>query len=234
MIDAAIDAGVTFFDTADIYGGQGGSEELIGRALQGRRERVVLATKWGKPMGDGAERRGSRDVHPRRGRGVAAPAADGRDRSLPASRGGSGDAARGDRRDASRSSSPTERSGRGARRTTGPRRSSACARSRRTRSSPSRASTRCCAATPRRSCCRRAQRLGLGLHPVLPARERAPHRQGLARRAAGAGHAAARARDLGRGSRAGRARCARGPTRTAARCSKWRSARCSRRSRSCR
>src|SRR5689334_10901424 len=61
VIDAAIEAGVTFFDTADIYGNQGGSEELIGRALHGRRERVVLATKWGKPMGDGAERRGSRD-----------------------------------------------------------------------------------------------------------------------------------------------------------------------------
>ncbi|MGN6797451.1 MAG: aldo/keto reductase [Gaiellaceae bacterium] len=61
VIDAAIDAGVTFFDTADIYGGQGGSEELIGRALQGRRDQVVLATKWGKPMGDNAERRGSRD-----------------------------------------------------------------------------------------------------------------------------------------------------------------------------
>lgn len=61
VIDAALDAGVTFFDTADIYGGQGGSEELIGRALQGRRDRVVLATKWGKPMGDGAERRGSRE-----------------------------------------------------------------------------------------------------------------------------------------------------------------------------
>jgi aryl-alcohol dehydrogenase-like predicted oxidoreductase len=61
VIDAAIDSGITFFDTADIYGGQGGSEEFIGRALEGRRERVVLATKWGKPMGDGAERRGSRD-----------------------------------------------------------------------------------------------------------------------------------------------------------------------------
>jgi aryl-alcohol dehydrogenase-like predicted oxidoreductase len=60
VVDAAIDAGVTFFDTADIYGGQGGSEELIGRALQGRRDRVVLATKWGKPTGDGAGRRGSR------------------------------------------------------------------------------------------------------------------------------------------------------------------------------
>jgi len=61
VIDAAIDAGVTFFDTSDTYGNQGGSEELIGRALQDRRDQVVLATKWGKPMGDGAERRGSRD-----------------------------------------------------------------------------------------------------------------------------------------------------------------------------
>jgi aryl-alcohol dehydrogenase-like predicted oxidoreductase len=61
VIDAAIDAGVTFLDTADIYGGRGGSEELIGRALQGRRDRVVLATKWGKSMDDGADRRGSRD-----------------------------------------------------------------------------------------------------------------------------------------------------------------------------
>jgi aryl-alcohol dehydrogenase-like predicted oxidoreductase len=61
VVDAALDAGVTFFDTADIYGNQGGSEEILGRVLAGRRDRVVLATKWGKPMGDGAERRGSRD-----------------------------------------------------------------------------------------------------------------------------------------------------------------------------
>ena len=61
VVDAALDADVTFFDTADIYGGQGGSEEILGRLLRGRRDRVVLATKWGKPMGDGAERRGSRD-----------------------------------------------------------------------------------------------------------------------------------------------------------------------------
>ncbi len=60
VVDAALDAGVTFFDTADIYGNKGGSEELLGRVLAGRRDRVVLATKWGKPMGDGAERRGSR------------------------------------------------------------------------------------------------------------------------------------------------------------------------------
>jgi aryl-alcohol dehydrogenase-like predicted oxidoreductase len=60
VVDAALDTGVTFLDTADVYGGRGGSEELLGRALNGRRDRVVLATKFGKPMGDGAERRGSR------------------------------------------------------------------------------------------------------------------------------------------------------------------------------
>ena len=58
-----------------------------------------------------------------------------------------------------------------------------------------------------------------GLHPVLPARERAPDRQGLAQRAAGAGHTAAWARDLGRGSGAGRgaARVGRGARPLAAR-----------------
>ena len=60
VVDAALDAGVTFFDTADIYGNKGGSEELLGRVLEGRRDRVVLATKFGKPMGDGVERRGTR------------------------------------------------------------------------------------------------------------------------------------------------------------------------------
>jgi len=60
VVDAALDSGVLFFDTADVYGGSGGSEELLGRTLVGRRDRVVIATKFGKPMGDGAERRGSR------------------------------------------------------------------------------------------------------------------------------------------------------------------------------
>lgn len=45
-IDYALDAGVNFFDTADVYGG-GHSEELLGKAMQGRRERFVLATKIG-------------------------------------------------------------------------------------------------------------------------------------------------------------------------------------------
>jgi aryl-alcohol dehydrogenase-like predicted oxidoreductase len=61
VVDAALDAGVTFFDTADVYGNQGGSETILGRVLQGRRDQVVLATKFGSDMGDGATRRGSRD-----------------------------------------------------------------------------------------------------------------------------------------------------------------------------
>jgi aryl-alcohol dehydrogenase-like predicted oxidoreductase len=60
VIDAALDAGVTFFDTADVYGNRGGSEEIIGRALVGRRERVVLATKFGHDLGDGETARGAR------------------------------------------------------------------------------------------------------------------------------------------------------------------------------
>ena len=54
VIDAALDAGVTLIDTADVYG-DGSSEEYIGRVLEGRRDRVVLATKFGKPMPDGPD-----------------------------------------------------------------------------------------------------------------------------------------------------------------------------------
>ena len=46
VVDAALDAGVNFFDTADLYGG-GASEEHLGRALQGRRTQAVVATKFG-------------------------------------------------------------------------------------------------------------------------------------------------------------------------------------------
>ena len=60
VIDAALDAGATFFDTADVYGGGGKSEEIIGRALAGRRDQVVLATQFGHDLGDGEEARGSR------------------------------------------------------------------------------------------------------------------------------------------------------------------------------
>jgi aryl-alcohol dehydrogenase-like predicted oxidoreductase len=61
VVDAALEQGVTFLDTADIYGGAGASEELLGEVLAGRRDRVVLATKFGMDMGDGARRRGSAD-----------------------------------------------------------------------------------------------------------------------------------------------------------------------------
>ena len=61
VIDAALDAGITLFDTADIYS-QGLSESYIGEVLEGRRDRVVLATKFGMPMDDGPDiPRGSRD-----------------------------------------------------------------------------------------------------------------------------------------------------------------------------
>jgi len=62
VVDAALDAGITLFDTADVYGNRGGSEELLGKALAGRRDRVVLATKFGHAMSDDAPaNRGSRE-----------------------------------------------------------------------------------------------------------------------------------------------------------------------------
>jgi aryl-alcohol dehydrogenase-like predicted oxidoreductase len=51
VVDAALEQGINFFDTADIYGGEpGGSEDLLGQALQGRRDEVVVATKFGMDM----------------------------------------------------------------------------------------------------------------------------------------------------------------------------------------
>lgn len=60
VIAAALDEGITLFDTADIYGGEGRSEEILGRALRGVREEVVLATKFGMDAGLGYPARGSR------------------------------------------------------------------------------------------------------------------------------------------------------------------------------
>jgi hypothetical protein len=57
MIHTAIDAGINFIDTADVYS-QGESEEIVGKALRGRRDDVVLATKCFNPMGDDRNRRG--------------------------------------------------------------------------------------------------------------------------------------------------------------------------------
>ncbi|HEY5172747.1 MAG TPA: aldo/keto reductase, partial [Acidimicrobiia bacterium] len=51
VVDAALDAGMTLFDTADIYGATR-SEEFLGRALAGRRDRALIATKFGGPIDD--------------------------------------------------------------------------------------------------------------------------------------------------------------------------------------
>jgi aryl-alcohol dehydrogenase-like predicted oxidoreductase len=58
IIHRALDAGINFVDTADVYSA-GESEEIVGRAIAGRRDGVVLATKFHMPMGDDANRRGN-------------------------------------------------------------------------------------------------------------------------------------------------------------------------------
>jgi len=61
VVDAALAEGVTFFDTSNTYGDpHGRSEEFLGQVLRGRRDQVVLATKFGMDMGDGLGPRGSR------------------------------------------------------------------------------------------------------------------------------------------------------------------------------
>lgn len=59
VVRAALDAGITFFDTADVYGGGGGSERMLGELLEGRRDEVVIATKfgWGPDRGHGSAER---------------------------------------------------------------------------------------------------------------------------------------------------------------------------------
>ncbi|CAL9309587.1 aldo/keto reductase [Streptomyces sp. SudanB91_2054] len=58
IVDAALEAGVNVIDTADMYGA-GESEEMVGKAIAGRRDDIVLATKAGMPMGEDPNRRGS-------------------------------------------------------------------------------------------------------------------------------------------------------------------------------
>jgi aryl-alcohol dehydrogenase-like predicted oxidoreductase len=58
VVDAALDAGINFFDTADLYGA-GRSEEFLGKALGARREDVVIATKFGGPIDDDLQHRGA-------------------------------------------------------------------------------------------------------------------------------------------------------------------------------
>nr|WP_294811387.1 aldo/keto reductase [uncultured Sphingomonas sp.] len=54
LVDICLDAGVTLFDTADVYSG-GASEEILGDAIGGRRDSVLISTKTGLPMGDGPQ-----------------------------------------------------------------------------------------------------------------------------------------------------------------------------------
>jgi aryl-alcohol dehydrogenase (NADP+) len=64
VIDRAVDLGINFFDTADVYS-MGRSEEIVGRALQGRRNDVVIATKVGLPTGEGPGDSGLGEEHVR-------------------------------------------------------------------------------------------------------------------------------------------------------------------------
>ena len=54
LIDVSLDAGVTLFDTADVYS-NGASEAILGEAIKGRRDAVLISTKTGLPMGDGPQ-----------------------------------------------------------------------------------------------------------------------------------------------------------------------------------
>jgi aryl-alcohol dehydrogenase-like predicted oxidoreductase len=61
VVNAALDVGITLIDTSDTYGNRGGSETLLGQVLKGRRDQMMLATKFGMDMGGGPdEARGSR------------------------------------------------------------------------------------------------------------------------------------------------------------------------------
>ena len=54
VVDAALSAGINFFDTADVYGG-GQSEQFLGKALKGRRNKAIIATKFGMKMSEGKQ-----------------------------------------------------------------------------------------------------------------------------------------------------------------------------------
>lgn len=59
IIHKAIDLGITLFDTADIYAGRGGSENVLGQVLGDRRKDIVLATKYAKSMADDGTKQGA-------------------------------------------------------------------------------------------------------------------------------------------------------------------------------
>jgi len=59
VVNKALDEGINFFDTADIYGNRGGSETMLGKALGPRRHEVIVASKFGMAMGDGPFMKGA-------------------------------------------------------------------------------------------------------------------------------------------------------------------------------
>src|ERR1700683_3353572 len=59
VVHRSLDAGSPVFDTADIYGNRGGSEQMLGKALGDRRHQVIVATKFGMAMGDGPYLKGA-------------------------------------------------------------------------------------------------------------------------------------------------------------------------------
>lgn len=64
VVRRALDAGITLFDTADVYGNKGGSETMLGKALGAERSKIVLATKFGHDMGEAGK--GARPEYIRR------------------------------------------------------------------------------------------------------------------------------------------------------------------------
>ncbi len=92
VVDAALEVGVTFFDTADVYGNRGGSESILGEVLQGRRDQVVLATKWGAMLDFDEQPHGTREFVRSALDASLRAAADRPRRPLPAPPGGQADA----------------------------------------------------------------------------------------------------------------------------------------------
>ena len=187
MLDAFVDAGFNAIDTADTYsrwvpGHQGGeSETIIGNWLKasGKRDKVVIATKVGEDMGEG--RSLQQGLHPARGRGLAAAAADRPHRSLPDPFRRRGDAAGGDHAGLC----ATDRAGQGARdrRLQYERRRGCRPRWPPASGSACRATRACSRSTisttawNSRPSTRRSARGGPRRHHLLLARRRFPHRQ---------------------------------------------------------
>ena len=167
-IHRALDLGVTFLDTADMYG-PFTNERLVGRAIKGRRDEVVLATKFGNERAPGRDlgrRQRQARVRARGVRRLARAPRRGRHRPLlPAPR-GPDRADRGDgRRDGRVSCAPARCASSGCRRR---RRRRSAAPTRRTRSRRCRPSTRCGRATSRTRSCRRCAALGIGFVAYSP------------------------------------------------------------------